>query len=119
MKAKIASIINLARQNLKRLKNLVYKEIKAHDCPHCGAMIFDKDNRMLARGYNHLCRQSSGDWGWFCKSCHKVHYEHTLEEYLDIEPDWCSCEGHVGRGTKSGFTDYVKDYLLPDGKYAK
>jgi len=113
MKAKIIKA-------LKQFKDFLYKEIKAHDCPNCGAMIFDKNiSDRWVRGHNHLCRQASSDRGWYCDACQKVHFKDSLEEHLKKLPDWCSVQGRIGQGTKSGFTEYEKEYLLPDGKYAK
>lgn len=114
MKAKILNA-------LKQFKSFFYKKIKAHDCPNCGAMIKDDSiSSRWARGYNHLCRQADGDDGWYCESCRKVHFKDSLEEHLKKLPDWCSVRGHKGqKKPASGFTEYDKEYLLPDGKYVK
>jgi hypothetical protein len=104
---------------IKCLKIFIYAKIEAHDCPHCGSMIMDKNDRYMSRGYNHLCRQACGSLGWFCDSCNKVHYKKTDEEFLDTLPNWCSYKGHLGRGEKMNFTDYNEEVLRLERKYAK
>jgi hypothetical protein len=92
---------------LAKLLDFIFGE----KCPRCGSRGHRKLHSHYARGWNHRCSQANGDWGKYCESCHKVYFEISDEEFLDIQPDWCTLNGERGRGTNSGFSRYDKDFL--------
>jgi hypothetical protein len=56
-------------------------------CYHCGSKKIDRG--YYSRGWNNLCNQASGDYGYWCYDCCKVSFIKTLDEYKATLPKWC------------------------------
>lgn len=72
----------------------IFKSIKEwfnknhHRCSKCGSRDTVHGHKWI-RGWNALCEQMYGDWGWFCHKCKKIDFETTLEEHKQTLPHWC------------------------------
>lgn len=80
---------------MNKLKEFFYSifkvkplEPKRHKpkCPNCNSR--DQEYGYWTRGWNHLCDQAAGDYGYFCNNCYHVHFLDSKEGFETRNPEW-------------------------------
>jgi len=70
------------------MKKFICKILNITTCPECNSI--NLSYGYYNRGWNNLCGQAIGDYGYYCNKCGKIHFEQNIEKYKSKLPDWCT-----------------------------
>jgi len=71
------------KQFFKIFSKWVHKKI----CPKCRSLLMQRG--YYIRGWNDLCDQATGDFGYRCYDCGYIEWNKTCGEYKKELPHWC------------------------------